>query len=90
MEGAASIHGDILEAAPSELWEKASFAPTNEPSLAFLEFLWNQYALSDLFQTGCYMYSRGYVGPGKWMVFLQTSNRNYREAFLELRKDLEE
>ena len=47
MEGAASIHGDIHEAAPSELWEKASFAPTNEPSLAYLEFLWNQYALSD-------------------------------------------
>ena len=27
MEGAASIHGDIHETAPSELWEKASFAP---------------------------------------------------------------
>ena len=38
MEGAASIHGDIHEAAPSELWEKASFAPTDEPSLAYLEF----------------------------------------------------
>ena len=47
MEGAASNHGDIHEAAPSELWEKASFAPTNEPSLAYLEFLWNQYAVSD-------------------------------------------
>ena len=47
MEGAASIHGDIHEAAPSELREKASFAPTNEPSLAYLEFLWNQYALPD-------------------------------------------
>ena len=47
MEGAASIHGGINEAAPSELWEKASFAPTNEPSLAYLEFLWNQYTLSD-------------------------------------------
>ena len=47
MEGAASIHGDIHEAATSELWEKASFAPTNEPSLACLDFLWNQYALSN-------------------------------------------
>ena len=47
MEGAVSLHGDIHEAAPSELWEKASFAPTNEPSLAYLEFLWNQCALSD-------------------------------------------
>ena len=47
MEGAASIHGDIHEAAPPELCKKASFAPTNEPSLAYLEFLWNQYVLSD-------------------------------------------
>ena len=30
MGGAASIHGNIHEATPSELWEKASFAPTNE------------------------------------------------------------
>ena len=27
--------------------KKASFTTTNEPSLAHLEFLWNQYALSD-------------------------------------------
>ena len=47
MEGAASIHGDIHEAAPSQLWEKVLFAPTNEPSIAYMEFLWNQYALSD-------------------------------------------
>ena len=47
MEGVASIQGDIHEAAQSELWEKASFVPTNELSLAYLEFLWNQYALSD-------------------------------------------
>ena len=47
MEGADSIHGDIHGAALSELCEKASFAPTNELSLAYLEFLWNQYALSD-------------------------------------------
>ena len=47
MEGAASIHSDIHKAGPSELWGKASFVPTNEPPLAFLEFLWNQYALSD-------------------------------------------
>ena len=47
MEGTASTHGDIHETAPSELWQKASFAPTSEPSLAYLEFLWNQYALSD-------------------------------------------
>ena len=32
MEGVAGIHGDIHEAAPSELWEKVSFAPTNELS----------------------------------------------------------
>ena len=30
------------------LEKKASLAPTNEPSLAYLEFLWNQYALSVL------------------------------------------
>ena len=48
MEGVASIRGDIHEAAQSELWEKVSFAPTNELSLAYLEFVWNQYALSDL------------------------------------------
>ena len=47
MEGFASIHGDIHEAAPSGLCEKASFAPTNELSLAYLEFLLNQYALLD-------------------------------------------
>ena len=47
MEGVASIHGDIHEAAPSELCEKTSFAPTNELPQAQLQFLWNQYALSD-------------------------------------------
>ena len=46
MKGVASIHGDIQEAAPSELWEKASFAP-NSLALTYLEFLWNQYALLD-------------------------------------------
>ena len=65
MEGAASIHGDIHEAAPSELWEKVSFAPTNEPSLAYLEFLWNQYALSDFWSCTAEVY----VGPGEWRGF---------------------
>ena len=81
MEGAASIHGDIHEAAPSELCEKASFAPTNEPSLAYLEFLWNQYALSDfwLLHVQQMLVMSGLGNEG---VFLQTSNRNYQEAFL--------
>ena len=66
MEGAASIHGDIHEAAPSELWDKASFAQTNEMSLAYLEFC----NTSMLFQTyGYYIYSRGYVGPREWRGF---------------------
>ena len=47
MEGVASIHSDIHEAVKLELWEKVSFVPTNELSLAYLKFLWNQYALSD-------------------------------------------
>ena len=47
MEGFTNIHGDIHEAAPSELWEKASFAPTNELSQAHLQYLWDQYALSN-------------------------------------------
>ena len=59
MEGAASIHVDIHEAAPSELWEKASFAPT-----------WNFCETSMLFRTSGYcMYSRDYVGPGEWEGF---------------------
>ena len=80
MEGAASIYGDIHEAAPSEFCEKASFVPTNEPSLAYLEFVWNQYALSDwllLVQQMLVMSGLGNEG-----FFLQTSNRNYQEAFL--------
>ena len=44
MGGDASIHGDIPEAAPSELWQKSLLAPTNELSQAYL---WNQYALRD-------------------------------------------
>ena len=81
MEGAASIHGDIHEAAPSELWEKASFATTNEPSLAYLEFLWNQYALSDFWLL--HVQQRLVMsGLGNEGFFLQTSNRNYQEAFL--------
>ena len=47
MEGVSSIHGDIHEATPLEFWVKASFAATNELSLAYLDFLSNQYALSD-------------------------------------------
>ena len=88
MEGAASIHGDIHEAAPSELWEKVSFALTNEPSLAYLEFLWNQYALSDFWLL--HVQQSFMSGLGNEGFFLQTSNRNYQEAFLELRKDWEE
>ena len=81
MEGAASIHGDIHEAAPSELCEKTSFAPTNEPSLAYLEFLWNQYALSDfwLLHVQQMLVMSGLGNEG---FFLQTSSRNYQEAFL--------
>ena len=80
MECAASIHGDIHEAAPSELCEKASFATTNEPSLAYLEFVWNQYALSDwLLHVQQMLVMSGLGNEG---VFLQTSNRNYQEAFL--------
>ena len=81
MEYSASIHGDIHEAAPSELWKKASFTTTNEPSLAHLEFLWNQYALSDFWLL--HVQQRLVMsGLGNEGVFLQTSNRDYQEAFL--------
>ena len=81
MECVASIHGDIHEAEPSELWEKASFAPTNELSLAYLEFLWNFWLLH-VQQSLCRAWGM--------KVFLQTSNRYYQEAFLELGKVGEE
>ena len=69
MEGFTSIHGDIHEAAPSELWEKASFAPNKwaAPSPPAISV---RPVMSMLFQTsGYHMYSRGYVGPGEWRGF---------------------
>ena len=75
----ASIHGDIHEAVQSKRWEKASFVPTNELSLAYLEFLGNQYALSDFWLA--YVQQRLCWARGmKGVFFLQTSNRNYQEA----------
>ena len=48
IEGVASIHGDIHEGQHHQSLEKKHNLPsTNELSQAYLEFLWNQYALSD-------------------------------------------
>ena len=87
MEGVASIHGDIHEAAQSELWGKASFVSTNELS-AYLEFLWKPYALSDFWLS--YVQQRLCWTWGMKFCFLQTLNRNYQEAFFELSKVWEE
>ena len=68
MDGFTSIHGDIHEAAPSELWEKASFAP-NKWAAPSPPAIYVRTVCSFRLLVIYHMYSRGYVGHGERRAF---------------------
>ena len=78
------IHGDIHEAAPSELCEKASFAPNkwavSSPHAISVKPVWS-FTLLVIICTAEVMLDLGNEG-----VWLQTSNKNRQEAFHGLSK----